>query len=340
MGACRVETHLISRRYSQENHLRLTKVGEQRCRCGARGETAKNDTMQQFFPTALLTTCCKCLLLGNIFVFCRPSQPSYEYAARKIELGTYRLQPMKNEKLQDLPPEYRLVSVLDSGYLISTDTGLSYAVGATGTINLLDERIPAATASGAHPRYFAAADDAVWSLHEQLLTHSKASEGKEIMDTEVQVLWFSRQQIMLWGNYRLHDGSVTNGVQLYSLDNSDRLQLAATINEPLIRTEVPTFKGAENFIAGGVTGQDFWLWTSEGGLLLFRADPLKQGNYKLEDDAEISLPRLTHTVKDIGFALQISADGEIGSPPYVLSVVAGEGDRSAVYIAVKNPAAD
>ena len=253
-------------------------------------------------------------------------------AEATIELGTYRLQPMTAvQLLQDLPPAYRLVSVQESVYLVSTDTGLSYRIDGTGTVTQLDK---SDTVVSEPTRVFAAADDAVWLVTAKRLKHSKGQDGIALTGDKVRVLWFSARQILLWGEYqRSSEGGTASGLQLYSLKPGDRVEVTKTISAEEIQRQVATFVGAEKFIAGGVfSQQDFWLWTREGGLLVMR--DLGKGAYGVEERTVISLPRIAGKVfKDIGFTLQMTAE-EITPPTYVLGLAAGRGNRGALHIAI------
>ena len=323
--------------------------------------------MQPQHP-AIIFKICLFLLIINIFAACRSQPPSVELAEPTIDLGTYHLQPMTEETLSDLDPAYRLISVQDSGYLVSSDTGLTYAVDALGKITHIDKREHTETDSGSGSgagtptpspsstptssptstptapgnsptRLFAASDSAVWSLSETHLKHSKGQqEGLSIAGDKVRVLWFSTRQILLWGDYqRDGDGGLASGAQIYSLDPSSRVKTTVTIGKELIEEEVPTFIGAEKFIAGGLARQDIWLWIPAGGLLLLRE---KEGTkqYLFEDKAKISFVNLHPALKDIGFAIQITREGEVIPPPYVLSI--GGAERSSLSVAAKIPAAD
>ena len=236
----------------------------------------------------------------------------------------------------------------DNGYLVSTDTGLSYVVDDAGSLTSLDKSNaasghPAGSGVSAQPRrsqqIFAAADDAVWSLTTQKLEHSKGKQGMAIVGDKVQVLWFSARQIMLWGEYQRPDGSVNSGLQLHNLDASNRVKLTASINAKDIKEKVPTFIGAEKFIAGGLSKQDIWLWTREGGLLLLRKDPNSKRCCLFEDKAVISFPRFTKVIKDVGLHIQFTVEGDILPPEYVFALAADEDGRVALYTA-RNPVAD
>ncbi len=285
---------------------------------------------------ATLSRICFFLLLSNIFAGCpQQKKESYQIAEANIELGTYHLQPLGSaQSLQDVAPEYRLVSVQDSGYLVSTDTGLSYVVDGAGQVTQLDK---SDTVVAEHTLVWAAADDAVWLVTATRLKHSRGQDGVAVVGDQVRVLWFSARQILLWGEYqRRSDGGLSSGLQLYSLDPSDRVVLTTTISEELIKAAVPSFVGAEKFIAGGLTGQDFWLWTRAGGLLLLREKPGKK-EYLFEARAIIAFPRIAAVIKDIGFTVPVSAAGDATPPEYVLGIAAGEGNRGALYIATKAP---
>lgn len=293
--------------------------------------------MRLIFP-ATLSKICFFLLLSNIFTACPQQKKDYKVAEAKIELGTYHLQPMTgagSKALQDLAPEYRLVSAQDSGYLVSTDTGLSYVVDGAGKVTQLDKsNIPI----NKHTRVFAAADDAVWLVTAERLRHSKGQDGLALVGDKARVLWFSRLQILLWGGYQHLDGSIKNGLQLYSLDSSSRVKKTTTVNEELIKKEVPTFIGAEKFIAGGLSQLVFWLWTREGGLLLLREKASNKKELLFEERAKISFPHIAGKVfKDIGFIIQITIEGDIPPPEYVLGIAAGDGNRGALHIATKTP---
>lgn len=289
-------------------------------------------TSSAHYPAALAKLCFF-LLLSNSFAGCPQQKEVSPTAATTIGLGTYRLQPLTSvQLLQDFAPEYRLVSAQEHGYIISTDTGLSYVVDGAGTVAQLDQRD---TSIGEHTRVWAATEDAVWLVTATRLRHSKGQNGSAIAGDEARVLWFGARQILLWGKYQRPDGGSAKGLQLYSLDSSDRVKTTLTISAEEIKKQASTFVGAEKFIAGGVIEQGFWLWTRDGGLLLMREK--SKGSYEVEERTVISFPRIDGKVfKDIGFTLQMTAE-EITPPEYVLGIAAGEGNRGSLYIAAKTP---
>lgn len=289
-------------------------------------------TSSAHYP-ATLSRLCFFLLLSHISAACPQQQEVSPPAATTIALGTYRLQPLTSAQLlQDFAPEYRLVSAQEHGYIISTDTGLSYVVDGTGKVTQVDQ---SDTSVSEHTRVWAATEDAVWLVTATQLWHSKGQNRVAIADDEVRVLWFSARQILLWGKYQRDGGTSAKGLQLYSLDASDRVVVTQTIGAELIREQASTFAGAEKFIAAGVIEQGFWLWTRDSGLLLMRERA--QNSYEVEDRTVISLPRIDGKVfKDIGFTLDMTGE-EITPPAYVLGIAAGEGNRGSLYIAAKTP---
>ncbi len=283
---------------------------------------------------ATLSRICFFLLLSNIFAGCPQHKGTYKTAEATIELGTYHLQPMPSvQLLQDFAPEYRLVSAQENGYLVSTDTGLSYIVDGAGKVTQLDK---SDTTVSEPTRVLAAADDAVWLVTAKRLRHNKGQDGIALVGDKVRVLWFGARQILLWGEYqRRSDGGMDSGLQLYSLDPSDRVKATSPISVNKIKNNNAAFVDAEKFIAGGVIEQGFWLWTRDGGLLVMRE--LDKGSYSVEARTVISFPRIDGKVfKDIGFTLHTTAE-EITPPEYVLGLAAGEGNRGALYIAAKTP---
>lgn len=284
-------------------------------------------------PSSVYRRICFFLLAGNIFASCRPQNVSNRYGnTERIELGTYRLQPMTSSPLlTDLEPEYRLVSLQEeAGYLVSTDTGLSYVIDASGKITAVDH---SDTKVKEHTRVLAASDRAVWLVGKTELKYSedsKDSAALPLAGDKVRVLWFSAKQLLLWGDYqRRKDGGTERGVQLYTLDESGRVKGTTKISAKEIASSVATFAGAEEFIAGGVSKQDFWLWTRASGLLVFHEKG--DNEYQVEDRAIISLPRIDKVVKDIGFTLRTGKD-DIAPPEYVLGIAAAGGNRGALYI--------
>ena len=287
-------------------------------------------TMQLFY-LSLPSKICLLLLLGNIFTACPQNKDNYETAAIKINLGTYRLQAMQgkdSEVLQDFAPEYRLVSQQEMGYLVSSDTGLSWVVDGAGKITPLDK---SDLVVDEHTRVFTATDNAMWLVTATRLKHSQDQHGVAVTGDKVRVLWFSKRQIMLWGEYqRASDGGLTSGLQLYSLDPSNRVKTTITISANTIKDKVATFGRAEKFIAGGIAAQVIWLWTREGGLLVLREKD--NGVYEFEARAIIALPRIDKVVKDIGFTFTTTED-TINPPAHVYAITAGMDNRGALYIA-------
>lgn len=287
---------------------------------------------KKLFHLPLPSKICLLLLVGNIFTACpQNKEKGYETAATKIDLGTYRLQAMRGQNsivLQDFVSTYRLVSQQEAGYLVSSDTGLSLVVDGAGRITPLDK---SNIVVSEHTRVFAATDNDVWLVGATQLKHSQGQQGVAIIGDKVRTLWFSKRQIMLWGEYqRASDGGLTSGLQLYSLDPTNRVKITTTISAETIRSEVATFVGTDKFIAGGIAKQTIWLWTREGGLLVLRGQD--KGRYKIEDRTSISFPRIDKVIKDIGFSLSTAQD-DITPPAYVYAIAAGDGNRGTLYVA-------
>ena len=290
----------------------------------------------QLFYHSLPTKICLLLLLGNIFTACpQNKEDDYETASTKFNLGTYHLKAMlgeNSEALQDFAPEYRLVSQQDAGYIVSSDTGLSLVVDGAGKIKPLDKSDQAVNE---HTRVFAASDNAMWLVTATRLKHSQGQQDVAVIGDKVRVLWFSKQQILLWGEYqRPSDGGLTSGLQLYSLANDNRVKITTSISTEKIKANVATFVGAEKFIAGGVAAEQvIWLWTRESGLVVMNEIMSANKQSFLTREPKISFPRIDKVVKDIGFSLAGVTEDTIPPPAYVYAITAGDGNRGALYLA-------
>lgn len=268
--------------------------------------------------------CNLCLSLVALSIIGCPQKPELLPSGEKdldFNLGRYHLVPQNQPaEFADLDPLYRLVSFQNSGYWLSSDTGLSYVVSEDGQVTQVDQSNMTVSET---VRVYATANDESWQLQKTSINHSLADDAKEV-PAAVRVLWFGEKMLLAYGDYQLKAGNRRTGIQVIKLNENNQIDITA-IRLP------DKFADADKYLSGGIAdgGNSFWLWTRSGGLLVASYDGNKYG---YEERATIDLPKIDVTVKDFGFPL-IIADKTILPPAYVLAITSQTGNRGAVYLA-------